>query len=99
MRLHDLLLKSYRISVVHKLCLGDAEKHVRYCEWLLESVTVGVVDPLQYFVTDEAWFHLSGYVNSRNSWYWATENRYIIHNAMQSTLMNTCKYWTNFMPI
>jgi hypothetical protein len=32
----------------------------------------------KYFMTD-AWFHLTGYVNSRNSQYWATENPHIIN--------------------
>jgi hypothetical protein len=31
------------------------------------------------FMTDEAWFHLSGYVNSENSRYWATENPHELH--------------------
>jgi hypothetical protein len=32
-----------------------------------------------FFMTDEAWFHLSGYVNSQNSRYWATENPNELH--------------------
>ncbi|KAJ4449805.1 hypothetical protein ANN_01211 [Periplaneta americana] len=31
--------------------------------------------------TDEAWFHLSGYVNSQNSRHWAIENPHVIHEA------------------
>ena len=30
------------------------------------------VDP--YFIKDEAWFHLSGYINSQNTHYWSTDN-------------------------
>jgi hypothetical protein len=69
----DWHLKPCHVVVVHKLCLRDAHQHVCYCEWLLESVTEQLVDPLQYFM-----FHLSGYLNSQNSQYWATQNPYIV---------------------
>jgi hypothetical protein len=32
-----------------------------------------------FFMTDDALFHLSGYVNSQNSRYWATENPHGLH--------------------
>jgi hypothetical protein len=37
-----------------------------------------------FFMNDEAWFHLSGYVNSQNSRYWGTENP---HNCTSNTYM------------
>jgi hypothetical protein len=33
-----------------------------------------LLDPKQTFVTDEANFNLSGYVNSQNNRYWSSEN-------------------------
>ena len=27
-----------------------------------------------YFITDEAWFHISSYINSQNTHYWSTDN-------------------------
>jgi hypothetical protein len=41
--------------------------HVSYCKCLLEWL----VDPLQYFTTDDVWYNLSGYMTSQNSQYWA----------------------------
>ena len=31
------------------------------------------------FFTDEAWFHLSGYVNSQNSRLWSYDNPHSLH--------------------
>ena len=39
------------------------------------------LDPLLYFMSDEAWFHLSGYVNSQNTRYWSFENPHLIHET------------------
>jgi hypothetical protein len=39
----------------------------------------GLLDPFQYIMSDEAWFHLSGHVNSQNMWYWAVENPHFAH--------------------
>jgi hypothetical protein len=38
-----------------------------------------MVDPNLVFYTDEAWFHLSGYVTSQNNRYWRAENPHSIH--------------------
>ena len=39
------------------------------------------VQEFRFLVTDEAWFHLSGYVNSQNSRHWAIENPHVIHES------------------
>ena len=31
--------------------------------------------------TDEAWFHVSGYVNSQNTRVWASENPHVFHES------------------
>ena len=38
----------------------------------------GHLDTLLYFISDEAWFHLSGYVNSQDTRYWSSENPHVI---------------------
>jgi hypothetical protein len=38
-----------------------------------------ILTHLVSFMPDEAWFHLSGYVNSQNSRYWATESPHELH--------------------
>ena len=56
---------SYRMQVFHELIPGDNAKRFNYCRFKnLIRGNIGVLD--QVFFTDEAWFHLSGYVNSKN---------------------------------
>jgi hypothetical protein len=54
------------MEVFHELISGDYAKRVNYCQWFKNLIhgNIGVLD--QVFFTDEAWFHLSGYVNSQN---------------------------------
>jgi hypothetical protein len=41
----------------------------------------GMVDQNFVFYTDEAWFHLSGYVNSQNNPYRSAENPHSIQDT------------------
>ena len=54
-------------------------KRVNYCMWLLNSICAGLLDPFQYTMSDEVWFHLPGHVNSQNTRYWAAENPHLVH--------------------
>ena len=58
----------------------DKEKHVAYCEWFQRMVRQqdNVLDVMVFF-TDEAWFHLSGHVNSQNTRLWISEQPYAMH--------------------
>jgi hypothetical protein len=40
----------------------------------LQAVHDGILDPKLTFFTDEAWFHLSGYINVQNNRYWSSIN-------------------------
>jgi hypothetical protein len=47
---------------------ADREKWIRYCErfkYFIQTKTVFIPDVT--FFTDEAWFHLSGYVNTQHT--------------------------------
>jgi hypothetical protein len=77
-----LKLHPYRVSVIHELKPADYNKRVKYCEWFLKFIENDSV--LNYtFFTDEAWFHLSGYINSQNTRVWATKN---LHEFLESPL-------------
>jgi hypothetical protein len=73
-------LKPYRISCVYEL-LQDEEKRVKYCEWFLKKIVYGEFDPTLYFMSNKAWFHLSGHVNAHNTRYWLAENPHILHQS------------------
>jgi hypothetical protein len=45
-----------------------------FCDWFLQAVHDGVLDPKLTFFTDQAWFHLSGYINAQNNRYWSSIN-------------------------
>jgi hypothetical protein len=55
------------------------KKRINYCRWFQKSVYDGMVDPDLVIYTDEAWFHLSGYVNRQKNHYNSAENPHSIH--------------------
>ena len=72
-------LHAYRISMLQELKEPDQVKGVAYCRWFQTHLkeNPGILDYTWFL--DEAWFHLSGYVNSQNSRIWASENPNTIH--------------------
>jgi hypothetical protein len=77
----SLHLKHYRVSCVQELRPADKEKRVKYYEWFLKKIVDGELDPTLYFMSDEAWFHLSWHVNSQNTRYWSAENPHNFHQV------------------
>jgi hypothetical protein len=59
---------------MHELKVHDNFKHMQYCEWFshLTINAEGILDIT--FSIDEAWFHLSGYINPQNSRMWSAFN-------------------------
>ena len=74
-------LRQYRMTAVHELKEPDKIKRVRYCNWLLHVVERDPDILKVTWFTDEAWFHLSGYVNSQNTRVWASENPHVFHES------------------
>jgi hypothetical protein len=73
-------IHAYRVTAVHELKEPDREKRVVYCLWLQAFLNEhpGFLDFV--WVTDEAWFHLSGYnMYSQNTRVWAAENPHVYH--------------------
>jgi hypothetical protein len=48
-------------AVLHEFKPEDKPTHLQYCHWLQEEIASGLLD-MNLFMSDEAWFHLSGYV-------------------------------------
>ena len=44
----------------------------------------------RHFFTDEAWFHLSVYVNSQNTRIWAAENPHTVHEEPLHSQKSEC---------
>jgi hypothetical protein len=67
----DLHLFPYRLTSVQELHPVDLPQRLEYCQWSLNTLDVHLD---KTFYTDEAYFHLSGYVNSQNTRMWSSEN-------------------------
>lgn len=69
-----LHLFPYKTSVMHTLKESDYAQRSLFCDWLI-AVTEDDPQFLKTcFWSDEAWFHLSGYMNSQNTRCWLSEN-------------------------
>ena len=76
-----LKLKPYRVSIVQQLQPRDDQARINFCNWILQHIVDGIVNPHLLIFSDEAWFHLSGHVSSQNHRYWSTENPRLIHEV------------------
>lgn len=70
-------LYPYKISVVPELDPNDPEQRKKYCQWFLTMVPLNGDGLDDWYFSDEAWFHLDGYVNSQNSRIWASVNPHV----------------------
>ena len=66
-----LKLKPYKIPVVHALHQPDANKRLRFCNWVLEKVNSGELDAKEIFFSDEEWFYLHEQVCLQNYRYYS----------------------------
>jgi len=74
-------LKVYCVTIVQELKPLDTQKRMAYCEWFMNLF--GEDDKLLdiTWYSDEAWFHLSGYVKSQNTRIWTTEHPHEFHEV------------------
>ena len=76
-----LNLHPYKVSVVQELKLPDYGKRVNFCNWMLDVIENRPHVFESVFFSDEAYFHLSGYVNSQNYRTRSTENPHQFHQT------------------
>jgi hypothetical protein len=50
-----------KVPMVQKLNPADPVVRINLYRWTLQCVHDGIVDPTLLFMSDEAWFHLSGH--------------------------------------
>lgn len=73
----------YKIQVHQSLKEIDYESRSVFCTWLIATTDDDPTFLDTCFFSDEAWFHLSGYINTQNSRYWASKDP---HQFIESTL-------------
>jgi hypothetical protein len=70
----NLHLRPYKITQVQVIEEGDYGRRTQFFNWFFQAVHDGVLNPKLIFFTDEAWFHLSGYINYQKNRYWSSIN-------------------------
>lgn len=78
----ELHYRPYKLTEVSQLQERDYESRLNYCMWFQNFIYehgAAILDVT--FFTDEAWFHLSGYVNSQNNRLWSSENPHEFHQV------------------
>ena len=77
--LKELHFHPYKIQVVQALLPRDAGIRVDFCERFGRMIDEDPDILNRLMISDEAHFHLSGFVNKQNFRYWATENPQQLH--------------------
>jgi hypothetical protein len=75
-----LNLHPHKVSLVQELKPADYSRRVAYYNWFLNNMNDNKILELPFF-SDEAWFHLSGYVNSQNCRIWSTKNPHVFQET------------------
>jgi hypothetical protein len=77
-----LKLIPYKTTLIHALQPCDPASRVHFCNWFLQSVIEGEIDLQLTFFSDEAWFHLQGYINMQKNRCWGSQNPHITHKVL-----------------
>lgn len=75
----DLNFHPYKIQIVQSLKPTDNQKRLQFCEEMARRLEENVDQVNNLWMSDEAHFHLSGFVNKQNFRYWSEENPGAIH--------------------
>lgn len=68
----------YKVTVVQQLKPTDYEK-IKWYQQFTQEKEIKLLD--ETFFINEAWFHLSGYINMQSTRLWLTDKLHIIHKT------------------
>jgi hypothetical protein len=77
-----LKLRPYKTTAIHALQPRNSASRIRFCSWFLQSVVGREIDPQLTFFSDEAGFHLQGYINTQNNRCWISQTPHLTHKAL-----------------
>lgn len=91
----DLHLHAYKIQLTQELKLGDHRQRREFVNWVLENNQNDDNFVNKIIFSDEAHFHLNGYVNKQNCRIWGLENPHAIHMKQMHPKKVTvwCGFW------
>ncbi|CAB3258594.1 unnamed protein product [Arctia plantaginis] len=75
----DLRIFPYKVQSVHHLLPVDRQTRVTYAQAILNLEDEVDDFSTKIIMSDEAHFHLNGYVNKQNYRFWGTENPRVMH--------------------
>ena len=83
----DLRLHAYKVQLTQELKPNDHAQRRAFVEWIIEHQQVDADFSSKIILSDEAHFHLDGFVNRQNCRIWGSENPHVtvekkcIHNV------------------
>lgn len=88
-------MHAYKIQFVQQLKPADHQKRRQFCEWIEERLAVDENFAKNIIFSDEAHFHLSGFVNKQNCRIWGNENPRVTHEHQMHPERTTvwCGFW------
>jgi Helix-turn-helix domain (DUF4817) len=91
----DLKMHAYKIQLIQELKPADHGKRHRFAQWVMARQTENENFTKKIFFSDEAHFHLSGYVNKQNCRIWGNENPRVSAEHQMHPLRTTvwCGFW------
>lgn len=76
----DLGMYTYKVQLVQELKQVDHQQRFRFADWALNKLNDDPDFARKIIFSDEAHFHLGGYVNKQNCRIWGTENPHAVVN-------------------
>ena len=91
----DLHTPAYKIQLTHNLKPADHGRRRRFADWVLKRYAVDNNFAKPIVFSDEAHFHLSGFVNKQNCRIWGNENPQIMQEREIHPLkiIVWCGFW------
>nr|XP_022920706.1 uncharacterized protein LOC111429121 [Onthophagus taurus] len=90
----DLGLKAYKLQLTQELKPSDHQQRRIFADWVVEMHENDPEFHRQIILSDEAHFHLGGFVNKQNCRIWGSENPRVI---VEKPLSSTCDCLVRFM--
>jgi len=75
----DLKFHLYKVQIVQELKEKDHQFRLEFCQQITTNIMEGNEFLDRLWMSDEAHFHLTGYVNKQNYRYWADSNPKEVH--------------------
>ncbi|KYN30724.1 hypothetical protein ALC56_14968 [Trachymyrmex septentrionalis] len=91
----DLCLHAYKIQLTQQLKPNDHTQRREFVEWIIEHQQMDADFSSKIILSDEAHFHLDGFVNRQNCRFWGTENPFEMPHMIKEGVKDLRKLTNN----